>query len=115
PLSSGGAPIKPLNDPEGGLRAAGTERRRNLPALLSHRAKRPDPSRWSDRTITLGFRYLRWRLRHLLNRCRRRRHQLSVAWANKGKRMTRNPILRKLPADEERRFTVADPTWQWAS
>jgi PAS domain S-box-containing protein len=29
--------------------------------------------------------------------------------------MTRNPILRKLPADEERRFTVADPTWQWAS
>jgi hypothetical protein len=29
--------------------------------------------------------------------------------------MTRNPILRKLPAHEERRFTVADPTWQWAS
>ncbi|UPJ47314.1 MASE1 domain-containing protein [Bradyrhizobium sp. 200] len=29
--------------------------------------------------------------------------------------MTRNPILRMLPAYEERRFTVADPTWQWAS
>jgi PAS domain S-box-containing protein len=29
--------------------------------------------------------------------------------------MTRNPVLRKLPAHEERRFTVADPTWQWAS
>ncbi|XSC45802.1 MASE1 domain-containing protein [Bradyrhizobium sp. RDT10] len=28
--------------------------------------------------------------------------------------MTRNPSLRKLP-DEERRFSVADATWQWAS
>ena len=29
--------------------------------------------------------------------------------------MTRNPILRKLPEHAERRFTVADPTWQRAS
>ena len=29
--------------------------------------------------------------------------------------MTRNPILRTLPKHEERRFTVADPTWQRAS
>jgi PAS domain S-box-containing protein len=29
--------------------------------------------------------------------------------------MARDPILRKLPAYDERRFTVADPTWQWAS
>jgi len=35
--------------------------------------------------------------------------------ASEGKRMTRNPILRKLPEHEERRFTVADPTWQRAS
>src|SRR5260370_10869306 len=35
--------------------------------------------------------------------------------ANEGERMTRNPILRKLPEYEERVFTVADPTWQWAS
>jgi len=33
---------------------------------------------------------------------------------SEGKRMTRNPVLRKLP-DEERKFIVVDPTWQWAS
>jgi len=35
--------------------------------------------------------------------------------ASEGKRMTRNPILRRLPEHEERRFTVADPMWQRAS
>ena len=60
PLSSGGAPIKPSNDPEGGLRAAGTGADgaslrccHNALNDQIHRVGRTEQSRW-DSDICVG-------------------------------------------------------------
>ena len=40
---------------------------------------------------------------------------ISVVWRAKGRRMTRNPVLHRVPEQKERRLAVADPTWQLPS